>query len=545
MSSVAGVSAYVGRGGRNKSSNEEQPTAERLQARIQDLGLRTQLLPNTAEDRSTREKKKERVPSRQDAADRARVSTPPFPPQRVPLGSDAATQRIKSTTGSVGHTQLPIHGPSSAQPKTHGPFDTDSEAADETTRFSALTESDNLPVGHMGVSADRVYPESMLRSHRPSHLSGESLDYYVTDRSAGAQQHQQMNIGSDDDGDDEFDDQTQYENGMLDENRTVDRHSPVGSTTSASRKRKVNHPGPHQIKRGQVGDNHSTAPNGTKSSRNLPLSGSQMPGHHMAPSNKSVSISSAQEDSDMEGTRSLHSPNSADYSRVIHDNTRGPVQPREGNPMHRPQDAYPLDVKHEYILERGAERPTINPFPPGPTNGSRSRVGAMQGEAEEPDSPTNQSTSYPTKAEVSLDYDPETLKKMTFQQLADESFDTAPQPTKLENGNISIKDGSTLDEKLLHLHSLEGSWERVHSQRQAFFSSLPIEQYEECGDLMAEHFSQIFSKFKKARQHKRGLAKQFEEEVAARQKLVERRTVAVGEDLDRLKRAGQDVVRRK
>ncbi|KAL8636049.1 MAG: hypothetical protein Q9226_009295, partial [Calogaya cf. arnoldii] len=224
---MSGVSGFVG--GRQKSSNDEQPAAdlrERAQVRALGMGVRSQLLPNTAEDRSTKEKKKERVSSRQDAADRARVSTPPFPLQRVPLGSDAATQRIKSTTGSVGHAQLPIHGPSSAQPKTHGLFDTDSEAADETTRFSALTEPDNLPVGHTGVSADRVYPESMLRSHGPSRLSRESLDYDVTDHSAGAQQHHQMNTGSDDDGDDEFDDQTQYENVMLDENQTLDRQSP-------------------------------------------------------------------------------------------------------------------------------------------------------------------------------------------------------------------------------------------------------------------------------------------------------------------------------
>lgn len=144
-----------------------------------------------------------------------------------------------------------------------------------------------------------------------------------------------------------------------------------------------------------------------------------------------------------------------------------------------------------------------------------------------------------------LDYDMTTLRNMTFQQLAEESFDTAPQPTRPGNGTMALKEGLTLHEKLLNLHALSGSMEDVQAERQAFFSSLPIDQHEECGDLMADHFSKIISKLKTARQQKRDLAKEFEKEVAARQKLVERRTHAVEEDLDRLKRAGQDVVRRK
>ncbi|KAI4253315.1 MAG: hypothetical protein L6R42_007629 [Xanthoria sp. 1 TBL-2021] len=557
MSSVSGLSAFVG--GRHKPPNDEQPfiTAEqreRMQARMADMGLHSRLPPNSVEDRSTSEKKQERVSSRQAVADCSRVSTPAFPFQRVPPELDAGaqrpqvTQRATSTTNSVGQNRLPFHGALSGQPKSRGPFDTDSEAADDTTRFSGLTEPDNLPISRKDASGNRVHPEGTLSNRGPSHLSRESLDYYATDHGAGAQEYPRVKTGSDDDGDDEFDDQTQYnENMMLDENRTLDRLSPVDSTTSASRKRKSNQPVPHQVKREHMLGNPSDTPSGAKVSRTLALSGPQMPGHRMAPLKKSVSISSREDESDMEGTRSLHSPNSADYSRLIHNNTRGPVQPRDGNPMRQPAGAYQdaVNVKHEYIPEPGAERTINNPLPPVPTNGGRSKVGAMQGDVREANDRIKQSTSYPAKAEVDLDYEPETLRKMTFQQLADESFDTAPQPTKLGNGNMSLEDELTLDEKLLHLHSLDGSRDHVQSQRQEFFSSLPIDQYEECGDLMAGHFGQILSKFKNARQHKRGLAKNFEEEVAARQKLVERRTVAVAEDLDRLKRAGQDVVRRK
>ena len=516
-----------------------------------DMGLRSQFVPNSVEDRSTSGKKKERVSSRQAIADRSRVSTPAFPFQRVPSegnGVAQATQRGTSAANPVGQPRLPFHGPLSAQPKSCGLFDTDSEAADDTTRFSGWTEPDGLAISRKDASGSRVHPEGMLSSRDPSHLSSESLDHNATDRNKRAQEYPHVKAGSDDGGEDDFD-QTQYnDRTMLDEKQNLARHSPAGSTTSASRKRKENKAYQRQqMKREQTFGNPSDTPGAAKTSRILALPLSQIPGHRMASSNKSQSISSGETESEMEDVRSLRSSNSANYSRVIRYDTPGPVPPREGNPMHPPAEAHEeaVKVKHEYILEHGAERPISNPLPPVPTVGGRSKVGAEQGDVDEPTDLGKQSTSYPAKAEVDLDYDPETLRKMTFQQLADESFDTAPQTTKLGSGNKPPEAASTLDEKLLHLHSLDGSREHVQSQRQAFFASLPIDQYEECGDLMAEHFSQIISKFNNARQHKRNLAKEFEAEVTARQKLVERRTVVVAEDLDRLKRAGQDVVRRK
>lgn len=552
MSGKSGLSAFVG--GRHKLSNDEEPTPEqreRMQAIMADMGLRSQFVPNSVEDRSTSGKKKERVSSRQAIADRSRVSTPAFPFQRVPSegnGVAQATQRGTSAANPVGQPRLPFHGPLSAQPKSCGLFDTDSEAADDTTRFSGWTEPDGLAISRKDASGSRVHPEGMLSSRDPSHLSSESLDHNATDRNKRAQEYPHVKAGSDDGGEDDFD-QTQYNDRMmLDEKQNLARHSPAGSTTSASRKRKENKAYQRQqMKREQTFGNPSDTPGAAKTSRILALPLSQIPGHRMASSNKSQSISSGETESEMEDVRSLRSSNSANYSRVIRYDTPGPVPPREGNPMHPPAEAHEeaVKVKHEYILEHGAERPISNPLPPVPTVGGRSKVGAEQGDVDEPTDLGKQSTSYPAKAEVDLDYDPETLRKMTFQQLADESFDTAPQTTKLGSGNKPPEAASTLDEKLLHLHSLDGSREHVQSQRQAFFASLPIDQYEECGDLMAEHFSQIISKFNNARQHKRNLAKEFEAEVTARQKLVERRTVVVAEDLDRLKRAGQDVVRRK
>lgn len=139
-----------------------------------------------------------------------------------------------------------------------------------------------------------------------------------------------------------------------------------------------------------------------------------------------------------------------------------------------------------------------------------------------------------------LDYDIKTLPNMSYRQLAEESFDTDPNPFEL--GEPSLTNESTLKEKLLRLHSLDKPREQLQSLRQGFFSSLPINEYEECGDLMAEQFSQAILRFKRARQEKRSIAREFENEVTVREKTVEKRKMAITKDLARLKRAGQDVV---
>ncbi|KAI4187457.1 MAG: hypothetical protein L6R41_002813 [Letrouitia leprolyta] len=145
-------------------------------------------------------------------------------------------------------------------------------------------------------------------------------------------------------------------------------------------------------------------------------------------------------------------------------------------------------------------------------------------------------------AQKDLDYEPQVLANMSYQQLADEPFDTSPHHIDLNDP--ALTSDSSLSDRLRYLHSLGGPKESVQLQRQAFFSSLPIAHYEECGDLMADQFSQIITKFKEARQQKRRLAREFEDEVSAREKVVESRKAAVMNDLSRLKRAGQDVVRR-
>ena len=141
-----------------------------------------------------------------------------------------------------------------------------------------------------------------------------------------------------------------------------------------------------------------------------------------------------------------------------------------------------------------------------------------------------------------LDYSVAQLSRMTFEQLRSEPFDHDPRakepvlPQEVANG--------TLAEKLDHMLSLKGNDTKAIRQR-TVFASLPIEQYEDCGDLIIEKFAGIIAKFKDARQQRRKVVREFEEEVAKREERVRGKTSAVEKDLGRLKRGGEEVVRGK
>ena len=140
-----------------------------------------------------------------------------------------------------------------------------------------------------------------------------------------------------------------------------------------------------------------------------------------------------------------------------------------------------------------------------------------------------------------LDYGPDQLSRMTFQQLSNEPFNLtsdknrASVPQELSSSSLAARMDYILE-------NLKDDDAKI-ALRRAFFSSLSIEQYEECANLMIRRFSDIMSKFMDARQQRRRAAKDFEEDVAKREECVRGKTTVVDRDLDRLKRGGEEVVR--
>jgi len=164
----------------------------------------------------------------------------------------------------------------------------------------------------------------------------------------------------------------------------------------------------------------------------------------------------------------------------------------------------------------------------------------LETSSEEAPPMTTKISSQARKSAFDLDYSPDQLSGMTFQQLLNEPFESN---SKLLDGNIPprIVEGS-LCEKLDHAYDMEASGARK-SRRQSFFSSLTIEQCEECGDLMLDKLSNIIAKYKDVRQQRRTIANAFEEQIAKREEHLRSKKTGLEKDLGRLKRAGKEVVK--
>lgn len=144
------------------------------------------------------------------------------------------------------------------------------------------------------------------------------------------------------------------------------------------------------------------------------------------------------------------------------------------------------------------------------------------------------------KRPFQLDYDAAQLLQMSFEELKKQPFDHDPQaPPSILPHEIS---GVPLAEKLKHVTSTLKADPDKDEKRQRFFSSLTIDEHEECGDLIVEEFSNVIKKFKTARQEKRKLAMSYEAEIANREERVRAKQELLQRDMDRLKRAGRDVI---
>ena len=154
---------------------------------------------------------------------------------------------------------------------------------------------------------------------------------------------------------------------------------------------------------------------------------------------------------------------------------------------------------------------------------------------------SNQSKEDPyTKLVSELDYTPEQLKKMNYQDLKVESFDYDPRKGTSSNSPQPLSE-SELSKKLDDFSQSKPSTD-LSAQRSAFFSSLTMEQHEQCGTLIVDHLHALMTRYVQARRQRRTAALEFEAAVAEREQLVHARKEALGQDLARLRRAGEEVV---
>ncbi|KXJ92485.1 extracellular mutant protein 11-domain-containing protein [Microdochium bolleyi] len=133
------------------------------------------------------------------------------------------------------------------------------------------------------------------------------------------------------------------------------------------------------------------------------------------------------------------------------------------------------------------------------------------------------------------DYDDQALASMRFDKLQHQDFDF--DPAKAEALSADLPQG-TLDEKLRHFVN------RDKETQSDFFQKMSVREWEDSGDWFLERFTDIVKNFKEARQSRRALADQFEDEVASRADSVRSKIVRIDGDLKDMKEKGAVIMQR-
>ena len=141
-----------------------------------------------------------------------------------------------------------------------------------------------------------------------------------------------------------------------------------------------------------------------------------------------------------------------------------------------------------------------------------------------------------------LDYSIHQLSDMDYQKLKEESFDYIPNASNTISQRDLPDPNLPLSDRLHKVFNDKSQKDKVVRAR-GFFTSLSIEQYEECGDLLLESFQNVMGKLKEARQQKRKAAQAMEEQIAKREEWVRKKRGVCELELVRLKSAGAAVVK--
>jgi hypothetical protein len=133
------------------------------------------------------------------------------------------------------------------------------------------------------------------------------------------------------------------------------------------------------------------------------------------------------------------------------------------------------------------------------------------------------------------DYDLPALYEKTYDELKAEDFDTVPR------GKPQVLSDDMLQKPLAERLSHVGDHLDAGDQHK-FFGALNTNEWQDAGDWFLDQFSDIIKRTKEARQKKRKLASDFEDQIEKRYRHVAKRQQHVKDALDKMKTQGEGLV---
>ncbi|KAK7928010.1 hypothetical protein PG985_005008 [Apiospora marii] len=134
------------------------------------------------------------------------------------------------------------------------------------------------------------------------------------------------------------------------------------------------------------------------------------------------------------------------------------------------------------------------------------------------------------------DYDDGALAAMQYDDLKNEDFDH--DPAQAESRSILLPRQGTLPDKLQHYLNKD------QEAQATFFTSMPVGDWDDAGDWFLEKFGGVMNRLKEARQAKRQMMEDFENEVAEREDAVRNKMDGIDRTLVDLKSEGAKLMSR-
>ncbi|CAK7212546.1 hypothetical protein SBRCBS47491_001502 [Sporothrix bragantina] len=141
------------------------------------------------------------------------------------------------------------------------------------------------------------------------------------------------------------------------------------------------------------------------------------------------------------------------------------------------------------------------------------------------------------KRRHSPDYDDSMLHSMSYSELRDEPFDHDPARMAVHAPTVPAK--LSIEDRLVHFKSKD-----ANSQHH-FFTEMPVQEWDECGDWFLTQFAELSSKIREKRQAKRRRMAEFEAEITEREKTVRLKTESIERTLGDLRHEGEGMMRGK
>ncbi|KAK8106227.1 hypothetical protein PG999_009586 [Apiospora kogelbergensis] len=140
------------------------------------------------------------------------------------------------------------------------------------------------------------------------------------------------------------------------------------------------------------------------------------------------------------------------------------------------------------------------------------------------------------KRQFEPDYDDGALAAMQYDDLRNEEFDF--DPAQAESQSTLLPRQGTLPDKLQHY------LDKGQEAQATFFTSMPVGEWDDAGDWFLEKFGEVMNRLKEARQAKRQMIEDFENEVAEREDTVRHKMGGIDKTLVDLKSEGAKLMSR-